>query len=341
MGAGESVNLAELEEALRRGPPAPVYLLTGAEDFLLDRALEAILDAAVPREQRGFNLDIFRGGEEDGRQIAAVASAFPLVAERRAVVLRDVERCSGKDLEAIGSYLASPSPSTVFVIVAGSADLRKKPFPAVRKAGVVVDCKPLWGNQVPGWIAARAAASGWEITPEAARVLQAYVGTSLRGLDNELEKLYTYLGEKRTIGAEEVADVVGLSREFSIFELQRAIGARQTGRALEVGERILNGGETLTFVLVMLTSYFVALLKAQELKRRGASEAEIMSEIRVSKPFIREYVDAAAEYSRHEIEDAFCRLARADERVKSSGDDHRQILSSTIVGLIGREVSIA
>lgn len=242
MAAKDGLSVADLASALALGAPAPVYLLHGEEDFLAEEALKGILDAAVPSEQRGFNLDIIRGGEEDGRQIAAVASAFPMMADRRAVVLRDVERCSTKDLEAIGAYLETPSPTTVFVIVAATADLRKKPYTTARKTGVVIECKPLWGNHIPGWISARAAASGWEITPEATRVLQGYVGTSLRALDNELQKLYTYLGSKRTIGADEVAEVVGLSREFSIFELQRSIGGRQTGRALEIGGHMLEGG---------------------------------------------------------------------------------------------------
>ena len=341
MTAKDGPSVADLTAALARGAPASVYLLHGEEDFLVEGALKAIVEAAVPPDQRGFNLDTFRGGEDDGRQIAAVASAFPLVADRRAVVLRDVERCSTRDLDAISAYLESPSPTTVFVIVAATADLRKRPYSVARKAGVVVECRPLYGNQIPGWIASRAAASGWEITPEAARVLQAYVGTSLRALDNELEKLYTYLGQKRVIGADEVAEVVGLSREFSIFELQRAIGHRDTGRALEIGEHMLAGGESLSLILVMLTSYFVSLLKVQELKRKGASDRDIASEIRVTSFFVREYIDAAAEFSRREVENAFCRLARADERLKTSGEDHRQIFSSTIVSLVGPTVPVA
>ncbi len=340
MAAKDGLSVAELTAALAKGEPASVYLLHGEEDFLVEEALRAILDAAVHPDQRGFNLDTFRGGEEDGRHIAAVASAFPLMADRRGVILREVERCSAKDLEAVGAYLEAPSPTTVFVIVATSADLRKRPYTVARKIGVVVECKPLYGNHIPGWIAARAAASGWEITPEAARVLQAYVGTSLRALDNELEKLYTYLGKKRTIGADEVAEVVGLSREFSIFELQRAIGHRDAGRALEIGEHMLDGGETLTFILVMLTSYFVSLLKVQELKRKGTSDRDISSEIRVTSFFVREYIDAAAGFSQREVENAFCRLARADERMKTSGEDHRQILSSTIVSLVGPAVPV-
>jgi DNA polymerase-3 subunit delta len=341
MAAKDGLSVADLVAALAKGEPGSVYLLHGEEDFLVEEALKAILDAAVHADQRGFNLDVFRGGEEDGRQIAAVASAFPLIADRRAVILREVERCSTKDLEAISAYLESPSPTTVFIMVATSADLRKRPYTIARKSGVVIECRPLYGNVIPGWIAARAAASGWEITPEATRVLQAYVGTSLRALDNELEKLYTYLGRKRAIGADEVAEVVGLSREFSIFELQRAIGHRDTGRALEIGEHMLDGGETLTFTLVMLTSYFVSLLKVQELKRKGTSDRDMSSKIRVTNFFVREYVDAAAGFSRREIENAFCRLARADERMKTSSEDHRQILSSTIVSLIGTTVPVA
>jgi DNA polymerase-3 subunit delta len=264
-----------------------------------------------------------------------------MMADRRAVVLKDMERWSSKDREAISAYAESPSPSTAFVMVAPAPDFRKRPYTIAKKSGLVVNCGPFNERQVAAWLASRVALSGREITPEASRVLQAYVGNSLRALDNELEKLYTYLGSAQTIGQEEVTEVVGLSREFSIFELQRAIGNRDGGRALEIGERMVDGGEALTFILVMLTSYFVSLLKVQDLKRKGAQTRDIASEIRVRFSFVGEYVDGAAEYSRHEIENAFCRLARADEKVKTTGEDHRQILSSTLVRIIGPSVSAA
>jgi len=67
---------------------------------------------------------------------------------------------------------------------------------------------------------------GKEADIEACHLMQAYVGNSLRAIQNELDKLFTYLGERMRVTPEDVADVVGISRGFTVFDLQNAIGKK-------------------------------------------------------------------------------------------------------------------
>ena len=332
--------LAAYDEFVRgipKGSPREAYLLYGEEELLVEEALDAVLDASLAGEERQFNLDVLRAGEMDIREILSICTAFPMMAERRVVVLRDTEKLSARELELLAGYLEHPSPSTCLVLIAAKADMRKKPFHSFRKTFPVLECKPLYEDQAARWVESRVRSAGKTITEDAIRLLVAYVGTSLRALDGELAKLVLFVGVRSEIRADDVGAVVGVSREFSIFELQRALGAGDAPGAVSLLERLLDGGESPAFLLVMLTSYFVALWKVQELRRKDAPRAAIAAEIRVNPYFLNEYITGSQRYSGRQIEEALCRLADADAALKGTQAEARQILHTLLARLLSEK----
>jgi DNA polymerase-3 subunit delta len=326
-----------LRESLASRRFATLYLFHGEEDFLLEKAVEAVLDASLAVAEREFNLDVLRAGDTDVRDIVARASAFPMMAERRVVLVREAEKITGKDADIFCAYAEHPSPTTVMVVVTAKADFRRKPFTVLKRTGVVLECKRLWENQMPGWIAGRARARGRELEPDAVKLLCAYVGASLRETENEIEKLVIYAGDRTTLSADDIAAVVGISKEFSVFELQRAVGARNLPRSAVIMQRMLEVGESVPFIVVMLTNYFVALWKLRELRRPGIVEADQAAGAKIPAFALREYAEALRRYSAAEVERAFILLASADEQIKTTSADHGRIMLTLLVQLMGGE----
>ncbi|RPH36010.1 DNA polymerase III subunit delta, partial [bacterium] len=267
--ARDQVTYEDLLESLASGKLAPVYLLYGEEDFLVEEAARAVIAAAVPKDVQEFNLDILRGEESDARDVVSRASTFPMMAERRAVVVHNVDKLGPKDLEILGSYTEQPLKSTCLVLTGGKIDTRKRPYTIVKRTGTAVEFRPLYDDRVPAWIAARVKKQKHEITQDACRLLAAFVGTSLRELQNELDKMYIYLGSRMSISADDIMAVVGMSKELSIFELQKAVGARDLRRSTEIMERMLDAGASVPFIIIMLTGYFSSLYRLFDLRRRN------------------------------------------------------------------------
>src|SRR5207245_8859055 len=84
------------------------------------------------------------------------------------------------------------------------------------------------------------------------------------GVNNELEKVVLYVGDRATIGADDVNNVVGFSRQYNIFELQKAVGQQNIGRSIEILENMLRRGESPVWMIVMLTRYLMKLWLLQE-----------------------------------------------------------------------------
>jgi DNA polymerase-3 subunit delta len=334
--AKDTSTLEDLLISLGRRDVAPLYLLCGEEDFLVDEAVQAIVHAVLGDGERGFNLDVVSAAELDVRDILALASSFPMMAERRVVVVRDIERITGRDVDVFAAYCENPSRSTCLVLVGTKPDFRKKPFSSLKRNGWVMEAKPLYENQIPSWITGRIQKAGRTITPEACKMLTAYVGSSLREIQNELEKLYIYIGERKEVTADDVAAVVGMSKEYTVFELQKAVGARDMRRAVGIIQHMLDAGESVPFIVVMLTNYFTALWKLHDMRKKGVPPREQAAQARINPYFLQEYVEALGHFSPYEVERAFLLLAGADEEAKSTSREPAQILTTLIIQLTGQ-----
>jgi DNA polymerase-3 subunit delta len=75
-------------------------------------------------------------------------------------------------------------------------------------------------------------------------------GGDTRQIDNELEKIETFLGKDRAVNVEIVRELVPLSRAGIIFELSNALAARDLELALTLVRRLLDQGETAIGILL-------------------------------------------------------------------------------------------
>jgi len=207
----------------------------------------------------------------------------------------------------------------------------------LRELARVGEFRRLYENEIPAWVVKRVQRMGKNIVPEAAELIHTYVGRSLREIQNEIEKLCIYIGERSTIHADDVNHVVGLSRQFNIFELQKAIGQQQLPRAAEILENMLQAGESPVGVVVMLTRYFQKLWLAQELLSQKESERQFASSLGISSSYVREYTVSARKYSPSRIKQSFFRLAEADEALKTSVLDPKTVMTVLLLGLFREE----
>lgn len=334
-----SLSFETFTTSLKDGKFSPLYLFTGEEEFLTEECLETLLDRAVDVSSRSFNLDVVYGGEVSAKDVVALASAFPMMAERRVVVVREAEKlvATEADREILMRYLKSPLSSTVLVLITMKADMRLSVFKVFQDKGVVVESNPLYDSDIPTWLERRVKKLGRSISPEACELLHAHVGNSLRELHNEMEKLFLYAGEKKTIGVEEVSAVVGMSRLYNVFELQRAIGEGDAPRSVEILERMLDAGENPVGIIAILTRFFQKLWILPSIRRRASSEYEVASKLQVKPYFVREYIAASRHFTGVQLAQVFDALLAADVALKTSQGEPRVIMTSLVYKMVRHE----
>jgi DNA polymerase-3 subunit delta len=235
------------------GKLRPVYLVLGEERLLVDRVVGAIRDAAARGGIAGFNEDKFTAGEA---QIAAILSAskmLPMMAPRRFVLVRGLERWEKKEeaeeaaekpgkkgrpeaspLDELAEYAKDPPPTTVMVLVAPKLHGQRRLVAGAKKGGWVVTCDPLPRDRLPRWIEDAAREKGHRIAGDVAELLAEMAGPELGYVADAVERLSLYVGPGAPITEDAVAAVVTRVRQSSVWELIDAVGRRSTAKALEI-----------------------------------------------------------------------------------------------------------
>jgi DNA polymerase-3 subunit delta len=234
-----ALNLDALFRGLAKGEIAPVYYLHGPEEILKDEAVRAILDRALDPAFRDFNLDQRSAAQLDPDDLFALCTTLPMMAERRGVVLRDLEAAKRKPKlrAALLRYLARPAPETVLVLVQSA--LEETEDKEIARQSSAVGLEPLPADRVRKWLQRRATALGLSLNEDAAGHLLAAVGGELAPLAAELEKLAA-LPPGEALTAERVGELVGVRHGETVFDWRDAVLDDRTGPAVALLGRLLD-----------------------------------------------------------------------------------------------------
>ena len=302
-----AVKFTELESQCRQiindvknGNFVPVYLLMGTEPYYPDLVCDEIIKYALTDSERDFNQTVFYGLDTDAGTVASECRSYPMMAERRLVVLKEAQ--SMKTLEDLATYASDPMESTVLVILmhGASADKRRALYKNVQKKGVVLISDALRDYEMPQWITSFYKSRGLDIEPAAAALLAEYAGTDMSRILLETEKMQKNLPEGTVrVNAADIEKNVGISRQFSIFELTKALSYMKAEKALKIAAYIGNGPK---FMLLLATAplytHFYRILKyeAALLKNPAMSKADRAKLLGVNPYFMEEYDVAARNY---------------------------------------------
>ena len=260
--------------ALAEGRVAPVYLFVGPEALLIREALDQLTRTILPDPGLSdLNRQLFRGGDDSAEVIVEALGGLPFLAERRLVIVRNVEKLPAKDADRLAEYIKRPNPSSCLALVAETADMRRPLFRAVPESALV-EARPLGARTLPVWLRQRARAAGAELTPEAATLLVELAGEETAVLAGELEKAMLYAGEG-PVGVEEVRAVLGVERIRSIFELTNALVRRDVGAAVSMVGKLLTVGEEPLGLLGMVTRELRFIWQVKRWTEDGKSAEEI------------------------------------------------------------------
>ena len=290
-----------LIEEVKSGVFKPVYLLMGEEPYYPELLCQAIIDNCLQDWEKDFNELICYGADTDADTVITAARRFPMMAERQLVVVKEAQAM--KTLEDLALYCQKPLDSTVLVILmhGASADKRKSLYKTVLKQGVIVESLPLRDYETEKWVMTYYSERGLQLDPEGARLLVESTGTDLGRIAVETEKLLKNLPEGvKAITPEDIEKNVGISRQFSIFELTKALSFRDAPRAVKVARNV---GEAPKFAMPMAVSmlytHFNRILRYHALLQAGqgsdsAAKAKVLG---VNPYFFKEYDAAVKKYT--------------------------------------------
>ena len=307
---------------LKKGEYRPVYYLMGEESYYIDLIADYIATHALDEVEREFNQQIIYGGETEIGQVVNAAKCFPMMADRRVVIVREAQQM--RNIDGLSFYLKQPLKSTVLVLCHkhGVIDRRKKLASEIEKVGgVVFNSRKLRDYQLPQFINSYLSQHNTNVEAKASAMLADFVGTDLSRLTGEMDKLIIALPEgQRTITPELVEQNIGISKDYNNFELRSAIIERDIVRAQRIVKFFRDNPKNnpVQVTLTVLFNYFSNLMLAHYSPER--TEQGIAKQLELKNTWqAREYVAGLRAFSARKTMEIIHLLRQADARSKGMG----------------------
>jgi DNA polymerase-3 subunit delta len=322
---------------------APVYFLQGDEPYYIDVIANWIEKHCLTESEKSFNQNILYGKDVNVPTILQRCKQFPMMSDKLVVIIKEAQELSDLGKEnadnLLLAYLQNPLPSTVLVFCYKykTLDARKTLAKNIDKFAVLVNSKKLYDNQLSDWVTAYFQQKGYKITPKAALMLSEFIGNNLSRLTNESDKLLINLKENTPVDENLVEKYVGISKEFNVFELQKALVKKDVLKA----NQIINYFESnpkanpIIPIISILFGFFTKILltHAQEDK----SESSLARALQVNPFFVKDYLFGAKSYSADKVISVIRDLRKADlmsKGVDAAGIGEGQILKELIFKIL-------
>jgi len=311
--------MKELDNHIKTKNFARAYLFFGTEGFLVNRWRTNLVSAVLPESGREMNMEVFRGRSEIS-QIIDAAETIPFLAEYRLIIIEDSGLfASGRsdDSAAMTDYIKSGIPEfAVLIFIEQDVDKRGKLYKAIAKDGLAAEAASPKEGDMADWIVKFSAQNGLKIGKPLALYMIRTVTSDMQMMHNEIEKLAAYKGYKGDITREDIDSICAKSLEAKIFDLMRAIGEKDAGKAQVLYGNLLAMKESPLMVLSMIARQFRYYLQCSYLAD-SMSHSEIASKLALHPFAVRSFVEQSRNFSEAAMMSALENCLETDFGIKS------------------------
>ena len=309
--------MKQLNNHIKSGTFARVYLFYGTEAFLAGRWRDSLVQAIVPDDARDMNMEIFEG-KISATDIINAAETPPFFADYRLIVIKDSGLfAAGRADDATGmaEFVKNIPDTSVLIFAETDVDKRGRLYKRINENGLVCEAKAPKEAELADWIVKLATKLGAQIKKPSAIHLVRNSGTDMQTLYNETAKLAAY-GPGAEITAEDINILCAKSLEAKIFDLMRAIGNKDVSTATTYYANLITAKESPLMILAMVARQFRFCLQCGALAAK-MSQKDIAAKLGLHPFAVREFIDAGHNFSRETMVAALKSCLETDFAIKS------------------------
>ena len=328
----------QLKKSIASGEFAPVYLFSGDDIFRKQEIVKKIISA--------LKVDEFNLTQEDCQQtkdigeVLTLANTMPAFAEKRAIVLNNIDKLTKNPFTALINYLQNPLSSTCLILFHNDYKKFKKDktlTSALSEDSAEVLFDELKGASLQKWLKDNFAAKNLKINSDTLMMLEELVGSDLNALTMEIEKLSLLLAKRKdkTVTEEDLLSSIGYSKEENPFALNNAVLSLNKKEALKIIDNLLKAGEEPIAILNKISNPAMKLFRIKRLAEAGVPAFQITSQAGLM-PWESRLVNVARNLPPSNIMlKAIDKIIEADLAFKTStADNAGVILKGLILSLI-------
>jgi len=323
----------ELISSLKKREFQPFYFFDGDEPYFIDKLIDILQNEVLTESEREFNQSILYGRDISPDDLIPIVKRFPMMAEYQVIIVKEAQHW--KDLSALEALLNHPVHSSILAITfkGKKLDGRSGIAKLIKKKAIYFNSAKIRDNEVSQWIRNQAQSLKVDIEPKANALLAEHIGADLNGLEKALDRL-KLVAEGLPITVDLIQEHIGISKDFNIFELQKAIGSKNHSRAIYIANYFANNEKEHHLIPITygLYRYFTQLIKYHRAKD-STDDKNIARIIGVNPYFIGDYQKAAINYPKNKLMQVMEILHEIDLKIKGLGNAtarHKELMNEMV-----------
>ena len=316
---------------IKQGEISNLYFVVGEEEYFKYHLTKLLENHAIDLSMKDFNLDILYSTEVTDNQVLNACLALPMMSDKRLVIVHDIDKLSISDPEPFIKYFSNPEQSTTAIFLANKVDQRKKIFQTLQKCAITIKSNPLKDESyILGWIKNSLEQKGYSLNDDALILFFEHLGENLFEIENQIEKLTIYKNTDKIINTQDIEDMTGVSKEYSVFQMINHLLERNVKKTIEVTKIILEQGQEPIAILAALYSRLIKQWQFTQLKRENLDDKSIASALKTSPYFLKDYHRVLKNYSSNQLKKSLQTIYRSDKKTKTSSADPKRILEFAV-----------
>ena len=278
----------------------PIYFFHGEEAYYIDIAVKALENDVLTEDEKAFNQTVVYGKDTNYNEILSLAKQYPMMGDKQLIIVKEAQdlKLNEEETSLLEKYVENPVESTILVFAHKhkKVDSRKKVFKTLDKAKMLFHSEPVKDYNLAKWIDDEARNLQIKLAPGISQLLADYLGNDLSRIANELNKMKLVLKDGEVLDGKLVETHIGISKEFNVFELQKALGKKDANTAFKIAYYMGKNPKTNPIVMTIgnLYNFFSNVVLYHTVSHQ--SPPTIASELGINPYFVKNYAEAARLY---------------------------------------------
>ncbi len=279
----------------------PLYFLHGEEPYYIDVAVKSFENDVLEEDEKAFGQTVVYGKDTNYAEILSLAKQFPMFGNLNLIIVKEAQdlKLGEEETNALLNYIENPVETTVLVFAHKNKKLdgkKRKLNDLLKKKNFIYLSEKMRDYEVPKFIQQELNENHIKTAPNISFLLAEYLGTDLSRISNEINKLKLVLKGDEILDEKLVERHIGISKEFNVFELQKALGQKDSSKAMKIVFYMGKNPKSNPIVMTIssLYNFFSNVIIYQTMI--GQPQNEIASEMGVNPFFLKDFAEAARLY---------------------------------------------
>ena len=298
-----------------------IIVLEGKDEYRLSERVSEFRLTVTPPEMSDINTTMLDGNIVTIEELLTSLSTVPFMADRRLVIVEGLLNRLGGSKKDLGEWLNFPDLLKDLPPTANLLLIEREPIPSnkllstILRLGQVEKFSPLRHRDLLDWINTRCSKLGLDIERTAVALIADSVGSELRLIDSELNKIKTY-SRGRLITREDITLMVPYVRQQNVFRVVDSVIEGRTRDALNASSMLIGLGESPSGIVRMIERQLRFLILAKHLLSRKIPTGDIGKHINLSGYPLQKTLEMEKKISQASIISMHDKLLKSNTRVR-------------------------